>query len=461
MSRRRAVTPRGSITGPLGSPVLDAFNADHAAPLPAPWGAVGVHTGATLKVAGLTALSGNPAAGTNVMGSQRYALDLANAVENPRAEVWAELAGATALIAGSAPNIELSLADDGAWGMYRLRLLAPNRLSLFAMDPVGADHVDDPYDVAMDEDGIEPFTATLLDFNVSWAYGPGCCIALVHDGDDLVLYTREPTAPWVEVNRAVDATWPEPGLLGLACNVLDAGTGVRLFGGFVESEEPPPEPIPPTNLRPPAIAGVPMVGRELEALAGVWGGDLPLVVVSDWLDAATDATLAPVDGPLLLLDEHEGMTLLVREAVSNAAGQAVADSDPVGPIEPASGGEVTPPPASSLAALARREIRDALVEAGIPAVLDAGAFYPQPTGVLVGLPTLVSRGLASSTFEVPVLVVSGDPLNVELAVDRLYALADRAIAILVTDSYAVASYRSSANAEPLPALELTVTVTLS
>ena len=153
--------------------------------------------------------------------------------------------------------------------------------------------------------------------------------------------------------------------------------------------------------------------------------------------------------------------MLVEEEVSNDAGQAVMDSDPVGPIEPASGGEVTPPPASSLAALARREIRDALVAAGIPAVLDAGAFYPQPTGVLVGLPTLVSRGLASSTFEVPVLVVSGDPLNVELAVDRLYALADRAIAILVTDSYAVASYRSSANAEPLPALELTVTVTVS
>lgn len=100
-----------------------------------------------------------------------------------------------------------------------------------------------------------------------------------------------------------------------------------------------------------------------------------------------------------------------------------------------------------------------LADAGVPATRDAGAFYPQPAGVLVGLPTLVRRGVATWTFEVPVLVVSGDPLNTNFAVDRLYALADDAAAALVTNNYRPSSWRSSSNAEPLPALELTVTVT--
>ena len=101
-----------------------------------------------------------------------------------------------------------------------------------------------------------------------------------------------------------------------------------------------------------------------------------------------------------------------------------------------------------------------LAEFGIEATRDAGAFYPQPVGVLVGLPTLVSRGLASRTYEIPVLVVSGDPLNTELAVNRLYALADDAAIAVRTDRYATSNYRGGVNSEPLPALELAVTVTI-
>ena len=106
-------------------------------------------------------------------------------------------------------------------------------------------------------------------------------------------------------------------------------------------------------------------------------------------------------------------------------------------------------------------VLELLAEAGIEATRDPGAFYPQPTGVLVGLPTLVKRGLASRTFELPVLVVSGDPLNAELAVDRLYELADDVALALLTDNYRPSSWRSSGNAEPLPALELLVTSTVS
>jgi len=104
----------------------------------------------------------------------------------------------------------------------------------------------------------------------------------------------------------------------------------------------------------------------------------------------------------------------------------------------------------------------ALLEAAsIDATRDPGSFYPQPAGVLVGLPALVKRGQASRVYELSVLVVSGDPLNDELAVDRLYALADDAALALACASYQVSSYRSSVNAEPLPALEMTATVSVT
>lgn len=102
-----------------------------------------------------------------------------------------------------------------------------------------------------------------------------------------------------------------------------------------------------------------------------------------------------------------------------------------------------------------------LEAAGIEATRDAGAFYPQPVGVLVTLPALVRRTMASRAFEVAVLVVSGDPLNSELAVDRVYALADDVALALSIDVYRPSSYRSSVNAEPLPAVELVATVTVT
>ena len=116
---------------------------------------------------------------------------------------------------------------------------------------------------------------------------------------------------------------------------------------------------------------------------------------------------------------------------------------------------------TALASRARRALLAELEEAGIDATGDAGAFFPQPIGVLVRLPALTSRGLASSTFIVPVLVVSGDPLNSELAVDRLYALADDVTFALRCDAYRPSSWRVSSKSEPLPAVELAVTVTVT
>ena len=119
------------------------------------------------------------------------------------------------------------------------------------------------------------------------------------------------------------------------------------------------------------------------------------------------------------------------------------------------------PATTSAAARAIVHLLELLAEAGIEASRDAGAFYPQPAGVLVGLPTLTTRGVFTRVFTIPVLVVSGDPLNSEPAVDRIYALADDVALALATDNYRPSSWRSSVNAEPLPALELAVTVTVS
>ena len=100
----------------------------------------------------------------------------------------------------------------------------------------------------------------------------------------------------------------------------------------------------------------------------------------------------------------------------------------------------------------------ALEDASIAASRDAGAFYPQPVGVLVGLPEMTKRGQYSRVFALPILVVSGDPLNSPDAVDRLYALADDVVLALEVEAYRTGSWRGSPNAEPLPAIELTATI---
>jgi|SRR5215831_571745 len=115
---------------------------------------------------------------------------------------------------------------------------------------------------------------------------------------------------------------------------------------------------------------------------------------------------------------------------------------------------------TSAAGRARARLLAELEAAGIEATTDAGAFYPQPVGVLVGLPTYTGRGQASRSFEVPVYVVSGDPLNSELAVDRLYALADDVALACRADRYRPTSWRGSSNAEPLPSIDVVAVLTV-
>lgn len=118
------------------------------------------------------------------------------------------------------------------------------------------------------------------------------------------------------------------------------------------------------------------------------------------------------------------------------------------------------PATASAATRAIENLLELLDDAGLEATRDVGAFYPQPIGILVGLPTLTRRTQAARTFTIPVSVVSGDPFNSPAAVDRALALADEVAGVLRTENYRPSSYRSSVNAEPLPTFELSVTVTV-
>lgn len=106
-------------------------------------------------------------------------------------------------------------------------------------------------------------------------------------------------------------------------------------------------------------------------------------------------------------------------------------------------------------------VLELLTGSGIAATRDVSELDPSPIGVLIGLPSLVDATLGAQTFEIPVYVVSGDPVNSAEAVDRLYAIADEVAVAASTLAYRPTTWGGRAGAEPLPALELTVTVTVS
>jgi len=112
------------------------------------------------------------------------------------------------------------------------------------------------------------------------------------------------------------------------------------------------------------------------------------------------------------------------------------------------------------AARALEAVVDLLQAAGVNATRDAGSFQPAPIGVLVGLPTLLRRTLSAATFQIPVLAISGDPLNELANTDRLYAEADAIAFELGESSYTPTVWAGSGRVEPLPAVEILATVTV-
>lgn len=106
------------------------------------------------------------------------------------------------------------------------------------------------------------------------------------------------------------------------------------------------------------------------------------------------------------------------------------------------------------------QVVDVLQDAGLTrATRDAGAFFPSPIGVLVGMPTVKATGLAHRTLEVPVHVVSADPPTPRI-LDLLYAAADTAAQALSCDQITPGTYSGNINAEPLPTLDLTAIITI-
>lgn len=100
-----------------------------------------------------------------------------------------------------------------------------------------------------------------------------------------------------------------------------------------------------------------------------------------------------------------------------------------------------------------------LTDAGLQATRDAGAFYPQSVACLVGMPTVVTSGLQYRTLQVPVHVVSADPPS-SSSVDAMYAVADTAARALKTNSYEPADWTGGPNADALPSILITATVSV-
>lgn len=98
--------------------------------------------------------------------------------------------------------------------------------------------------------------------------------------------------------------------------------------------------------------------------------------------------------------------------------------------------------------------------AGLRATRDAGAFYPSPVSCLVGMPTVARTGLAHRTLEVPVHVVTADPPSPK-SVDALYSAAEIAAAALDVADYAPGDWAGGPNADALPSITITATVSIA
>lgn len=104
-----------------------------------------------------------------------------------------------------------------------------------------------------------------------------------------------------------------------------------------------------------------------------------------------------------------------------------------------------------------------LADAEIAASRDAETFSAEldSIGVLVGLPARVGGTMSAATFELPVYVVSADPVNTAEAVDRIYLEADAIARVLRTLTYRPTTWGGRSGSEPLSAIEITVTVTVT
>jgi hypothetical protein len=214
--------------------------------------------------------------------------------------------------------------------------------------------------------------------------------------------------------------------------------------------------VPPSNVVQPRIIGEPIVGAELVLDRGNWEGDEPIGFHYQWL---RDSDWIGTNHQRYTLTEDDlgAAQVWVDVTAFNAAGSSTMWTEPLGPI-------VAPTPPeygiANTASVALDAVLALLEEAGIEATRDPGAFYPQPLGVAVGLPTLEGGTMGARTYSIPVYVVSGEPLSNAERVDELYSHADAVMRALNADAYAPFDYRGTPNVEPLPAVRLDVVATI-
>jgi hypothetical protein len=116
--------------------------------------------------------------------------------------------------------------------------------------------------------------------------------------------------------------------------------------GSTPSDSAPTSMVPPYNMAPPTITGVPRNGETLTATDGSWTGTSQ-EIARQWLrcDAAGGACvdIAGETGGQHVLDDNDlGHTIRVRETATNEGGTAAADSDAT-PLIPIPVSNVTPP----------------------------------------------------------------------------------------------------------------------
>jgi hypothetical protein len=92
--------------------------------------------------------------------------------------------------------------------------------------------------------------------------------------------------------------------------------------------------------------------------------------------------------------------------------------------------------------------------------LDAGEFHPNPLGVLIGLPSLISRGLGHATFAITCHVVSGAPINADDRLTAWYELADIVAVAIDAAEYAPTDWSGGVNRDPLPSIAIPTIVSI-
>jgi hypothetical protein len=91
--------------------------------------------------------------------------------------------------------------------------------------------------------------------------------------------------------------------------------------------------IPPFNIAPPIVSGIPQVGEKLSCLPGLYGGDAPDSSVIRWTDGDANQLLSN-KSRYIIRSSDIGRMIICEVNIANSGGTLTVDSDPVGPIFP-------------------------------------------------------------------------------------------------------------------------------